>query len=143
MTVVSVKISYTELGELYTNLLAISTEFDQASARRSNLQDAVDRPYGRDELRSVSSDFESQWDDRRNKLNEGLKAVTDRSKTVLEGFGDFDLQAAADIAAQMQETDSPSWQRINRRKGDPSRWCWVARMTFRIAAPRSSTSGHP
>lgn len=101
----SVKISYTELGELYTNLLAISTEFDQASVRRSDLQDAVERPYGRDELRSVSRDFESQWDDRRNKLNEGLKAVTDRSRIVLEGFGDFDLQAAADMAAQMQETD--------------------------------------
>lgn len=101
----SVKISYDELGELYTNLLAISTEFDEASARRRDLEDAVDRPYGKGELRSVTADFEKQWDDRRNKLNEGLKKVTDRAKTVLEGFGDFDVQMAAEIAATMQEVD--------------------------------------
>lgn len=101
----SVKISYDELGELYTNLLAVSTEFDEASARRSDLGDAVDRPYGQGELRSVTADFEKQWDDRRNKLNEGLKAVTERTKIVLQGFGDFDVQLAAEMAAEMQETD--------------------------------------
>jgi hypothetical protein len=101
----SVKISYDELGSLYTNLLAISTEFDEASARRSDLEDAVDRPYDRDDLRSLAGKFEKQWDDRRSKLNEGLKAVTDRAKTVLEGFGDFDVKAAAEMAAKMQETD--------------------------------------
>jgi hypothetical protein len=101
----SVKISYDELGSLYTNLLAISTEFDEASTRRSDLEDAVDRPYDRDDLRSLAGKFEKQWDDRRSKLNEGLKAVTDRAKTVLEGFGDFDVKAAAEMAAKMQETD--------------------------------------
>jgi len=101
----SVKISYDELGALYTNLLAISTEFDAASARRSDLEDAVDRPYGRGELRSVTADFEKQWDDRRSKLNEGLKKVTDRAQTVLQGFGDFDLQMAAEMAAKMQEVE--------------------------------------
>ncbi len=101
----SVKVSYDELGSLYTNLLAISTEFDEASARRSDLEDAVDRPYDRDDLRSLAGKFEKQWDDRRSKLNEGLQSVTERAKTVLEGFGDFDFQAAADMAAQMQETE--------------------------------------
>src|SRR6478735_9117525 len=101
----SVKVSYDELGMLYTNLLAISTEFDEASARRSDLEDAVDRPYDRDELRGLAGKFEKQWDDRRSKLNEGLKAVTDRAKTVLEGFGDFDVQAAAQMADQMQGTE--------------------------------------
>ncbi len=99
----SVKISYDELGELYTNLLAVSTEFDEASTRRSDLEDAVGRPYGNGDLRSVTGDFEKQWDDRRNKLNEGLKKVTDRAKTVLEGFGEFDVELAAEIAASMQE----------------------------------------
>lgn len=101
----SVKISYDELGTLYTNLLAITTEFEEASDRSSDLQDDVDRPYDEGELRDVVGDFESQWDDRRNKLKEGLKSVTDRAKTVLEGFGDFDFEAAKQQAEQMQSTD--------------------------------------
>lgn len=98
-----VKVSYDRLGELYTNLLAISTEFDQAASRRSDLQADVDRPYGRSELRDLAGDFESQWDDRRNKLNEGLKKVGEHAKALLDGFGDFDTEAAAEMAQAMQE----------------------------------------
>jgi len=100
---VGVKVSYDRLGELYTNLLAISTEFDEASNRRSDLQSDVDRPYGRGELRDLAGDFESQWDDRRNKLNEGLKKVSEHTKAILDGFGDFDTEAAAEMAAALQE----------------------------------------
>ena len=102
---VGVKISYDELGALYTDLLAIRSEFDEASARRSDLQDSIDRPYGFGALRDAAGAFESQWDDRRNKLNQGLEAVTERAKTVLEGFGDFDLQVAEELAVKMQGTD--------------------------------------
>jgi hypothetical protein len=102
---VSVKISYDELGALYTNLLATQTEFESASKRRSDLSSDIGSPYGRSELRDKTDDFEERWDDRRNKLNEGLKAVTEQAKTVLEGFGDFDTQVAAELAAQMQEVD--------------------------------------
>lgn len=94
-----VKISYDELGTLYTNLLAISTELEEASGRSKDLADGIDRPYGEGELRSLSRDFESGWDDRRDKLNEGLKTVSEHAKALLEGFGDFDVQVAADMAA--------------------------------------------
>jgi len=102
---VSVKISYDELGALYTNLLATQTEFESASQRRSELSDDIGSPYGEGELRDKTDDFEKRWDDRRNKLNEGLKAVTEQAKTVLDGFGDFDTQMAAELAQQMQEVD--------------------------------------
>ncbi|MGM1017076.1 MAG: flagellar protein FlgN [Actinomycetota bacterium] len=98
-----VKVSYDRLGALYTNLLAISSEFDEAASRRSDLQSDVDRPYGRSELRDLAGDFESQWDDRRNKLNEGLKKVSEHTKAILDGFGDFDTEAAAEIAQAMQD----------------------------------------
>ncbi|MCM3697503.1 hypothetical protein [Microbacterium oleivorans] len=101
----SVKISYDELGALYTNLLATQTEFESASQRRSDLSSDIGTPYGRGELRERTENFESRWDDRRNKLNEGLKAVTEQAKAVLEGFGDFDTEMAAEMAAQMQEVD--------------------------------------
>lgn len=101
----SVKISYDELGTLYTNLLAISTELENASGRSNDLADDVDRPYGAGELKSLSRDFESGWDDRRNKLNEGLNTVSEHAKALLEGFGDFDVQAAADMAAAMDEVE--------------------------------------
>ncbi|MDE0547478.1 hypothetical protein [Microbacterium sp. C7(2022)] len=101
----SVKISYDELGTLYTNLLATQTEFEEASKRRSDLGDDIGRPYDRGELRDKTNDFESRWDDRRNKLNEGLKTVTEHTKAVLEGFGDFDTELAAEMAQQMQDVD--------------------------------------
>ncbi len=101
----SVKISYDDLGALYTNLLATQIEFEDASKRSGDLSDDIDSPYGRSELRDKTHDFEGQWDDRRNKLNEGLKAVTEQAKTVLEGFGDFDTQVAAELAQQMQEVE--------------------------------------
>jgi len=100
----SVRLSYDEIGALYTNLLATQTEFENASARASDLADDIGRPYDRGELRDEANTFESQWDDRRGKLNEGLESVINRAKTVLEGFGDFDLESAAQMAAQMQET---------------------------------------
>ncbi|WP_065569758.1 hypothetical protein [Microbacterium oleivorans] len=101
----SVKISYAELGVLYTNLLATQTEFESASQRRSDLSGDIGSPYGRGDLREKADDFETRWDDRRNKLNEGLTAVTEQAKAVLEGFGDFDTEMAAEMAAQMQEVD--------------------------------------
>jgi len=100
-----VEISYDDLGVLYTNLLAISIEFDAASRRSRDLAEDVGRPYGDGALRSLSRDFESGWDDRRNKLNDGLKQVSQYAKDILEGFGDFDVQVAADMAAAMQEVD--------------------------------------
>jgi hypothetical protein len=102
---VSVKISYDELGALYTNLLATQTEFESASERRSDLSGDIGSPYGKGDLRDKTDDFEERWDDRRNKLNEGLKSVTEQAKTVLDGFGDFDTQLAAELAQQMQEVD--------------------------------------
>jgi len=102
---VSVKISYDDLGALYTNLLATQIEFEDASKRSGDLSDDIGSPYDRSELRDKTRDFEGQWDDRRNKLNEGLKAVTEQAKTVLEGFGDFDTQVAAELAQQMQEVE--------------------------------------
>ncbi len=101
----SVKISYDDLGALYTNLLATQIEFDEASNRSGDLRDDIGSPYGNSALRDKTGDFEGQWDDRRNKLNEGLKAVAEQAKTVLEGFGDFDTKAAAEMAQQMQEVE--------------------------------------
>ncbi|GAA3764383.1 hypothetical protein GCM10022240_15850 [Microbacterium kribbense] len=100
-----VKISYDDLGTLYTNLLATRIEFDDASKRRSELSEDIGTPYGRDELRHKTDDFEKQWDDRRYKLNEGLKAVTEHAKGILEGFGDFDTKTAAKLAQEMQKVE--------------------------------------
>lgn len=101
----SVKVSYDEIGSLYTNLLATQTEFDSASQRRNDLALDIDQPYGHNALMVAATDFETQWDDRRNKLNEGLQSVIDRARTVLDGFGDFDLEAAASMAEQMQAAE--------------------------------------
>lgn len=96
-----VKISYDELGTLYTNLQATRKEFDEASDRRSDLSQAIGSPFGRGELRGETSGFEKRWDDRRNKLNDALEQVAHQTEAILTGFGDFDLEAANQMAEEM------------------------------------------
>lgn len=95
----NIKVTYSMLETLHERVIAIVDEFEQASARREDLVEAVGRPDGEDRLRSAVSDFESQWDDRRKQLHEGLETVRDNARTVLEGW----QQGDKDLAAGMEE----------------------------------------
>ncbi|MFL0565551.1 hypothetical protein [Microbacterium sp. 179-I 1D1 NHS] len=91
----SVKVSYAELGELQTQLTSIIGEFENAGARRRDLEGAVGSPYGKNDLKDVAHDFEGRWDDRRKRLMESCKAVADQVKGLVEGFQEFDVEAGS------------------------------------------------
>ncbi|REJ06916.1 flagellar protein FlgN [Microbacterium bovistercoris] len=109
-----VVIDYDELYSLYTNLMAIMQEFEDASKRQRELADDIKQPYGRGELRDKAEDFEGRWDDRRNKLAEGMKGVAEQAKTILDNFQQFDEDAAAEFAkalADLESTPTPERKR--------------------------------
>lgn len=93
-----VKISYQELGALGTQLGAIIDEFDHAGARRQDLEDAVARPYGNGQLKDAAHEFESRWDDRRQRLTESCRTVAEHLAAVIEGFQSFDEDAAKETS---------------------------------------------
>ncbi len=93
-----VKVDYDELGSLRSELDAIIAEFDHAGARRRELQGAVGRPYGFSDLYTVAGDFESRWDDRRNRLKDNCQTVSDHVRDVIAGF----QQGDADMASQIE-----------------------------------------
>lgn len=95
-----VKVKYTELQTLHSELESVITEFDDAGARRRELQNAVARPYGFGDLHDVAGDFEGRWNDRRNRLKDNCQSLADHIKDVVEGF----QQGDAEMAAQFDET---------------------------------------
>ena len=95
----NIKVSYGMLETLQERVSQIVEEFEQASARREDLVAAVGRPDGEERLQNAVSDFESQWDDRRKQLREGLETVRDNATMVLEGW----KQGDQDIANGMEE----------------------------------------
>ncbi|HET8867116.1 MAG TPA: hypothetical protein VFM87_02185 [Agrococcus sp.] len=95
----NIKVSYGMLETLQERVSQIVEEFEQASARREDLVAAVGRPDGEERLQNAVSDFESQWDDRRKQLREGLETVRDNATKVLEGW----KQGDQDIANGMEE----------------------------------------
>ena len=92
---VGVRVSYDDLGGLSTQLKNIVDEFESAGSRRRALQDAVDTPYDKNELKDAADNFEGRWDDRRKRLMDSCKTVADHLDSVIEAFKDFDEEAAS------------------------------------------------
>ena len=94
-----VLITFDELRALRTQLDAIIVELDGASDRSNELEAAIARPFGRGELRDRAGDFEGRWNDKRVDLVRDMTKVRDRVQGVLEGFAEFDEDAARELEA--------------------------------------------
>ncbi|MCR8671469.1 hypothetical protein [Agrococcus sp. HG114] len=92
-----VLITFDELLALRQQLDAIIAELEAAGDRSNELEAAIGRPYGRSELRSKASDFESRWNDKRVDLARDMTKVRDHVQGVLEGFAKFDEEAAVKL----------------------------------------------
>ena len=91
-----VYISYSELGEVETNLTAIVAEFEAAVTSSDELEAAISDPYGRHELRNAAREFEERWDKKRGELGDDLGKILERVTGILDGFrqGDDELAIA-------------------------------------------------
>lgn len=90
-----VLIRYTQLTELNAQLLAIVEELDGAVGRSEALEAAIGNPYGRGELRDRAQDFETRWDIKRGDLARDMKKVQEHVQGVIDGFSEWDADAAA------------------------------------------------
>lgn len=93
-----------ELQEMATRISGIISEFESASARQGDVQDAVGRPAGDSRLRDRCHDFEGSWNDSRDKLLDKLRAVHER----VQGTIDETRAADVDIASQMEQASQPA-----------------------------------
>ncbi|WP_110589960.1 flagellar protein FlgN [Microbacterium suaedae] len=96
-----VYISYSELGEIETNLTGIVAEFENAGRSSDDLAAAIDDPYGRHELRNAAREFEERWDGKRGELAEDLGKILERVTGILDGFREGDDELA--IALEPEE----------------------------------------
>lgn len=101
-----------ELQEMSQQITSIITEFESASARQGDVQEAVGRPAGDERLRDRCHSFEGSWNDSRDKLLSKLRTVSER----VQGTIDETQQADVDLASQM-EPSSPSSQPAGRGPG--------------------------
>jgi hypothetical protein len=95
MADVFVKVEH--LNKLNGSLKQIIVEFNDAAQRTNALQDLIDRPDGRSELRDKIHHFEAGWDDRRNALIEKLTGIQSAVESTCTGWQDFDSEAAQQL----------------------------------------------
>lgn len=102
-----VLIHVSTLSALDSALKRILVEFDEVGSTTGELQDAIDRPAGRDGLRDRTRDFESGWDDRRSALVAKLTAIQSAVESTCQGWVDFDSQLADDLTLDSSGESSP------------------------------------
>lgn len=85
------------LNRLNGSLKQIIVEFKDAEKRTNALQDMIDQPDGRSELRDKTHDFEGGWDDRRNALIEKLSGIQAAVESTCSGWQEFDAEAAKQL----------------------------------------------
>ena len=95
MTDVFIKVDH--LNRLNGSLKQIIVEFKDAASRTNALQEMIDRPDGRSELRDKTHDFEGGWDDRRNALIEKLTGIQGAVESTCKGWQEFDADAAQQL----------------------------------------------
>jgi len=100
-------ISVSTLEALNVALKRILVEFDSVGPSTGRLQEAIDRPAGRSELRERTREFESGWDDRRSALVEKLSGVQSALESTCSGWVDFDTELAGNLTLDAQGTATP------------------------------------
>lgn len=99
-----------ELDAVLSGLTASITEFDEAGDVSSDIQGAIGRPDGRGSLRSRIDDFESDWDHTRDELKSSLDEIRQHLQDVIDGWNDWDEEAAAALQSNGPDNDPAAHQ---------------------------------
>lgn len=92
-------ISFARLENVSEQLNDICSELENATDLSEELEGAIGRPYGRDELRDRARDFEERWDDKRKQLKESLESIEEHVSEVLKAFKDWDQDTAVHLSS--------------------------------------------
>lgn len=71
------------------------TEFTNAGAINNGLESDIAKPDGRGTLRGKAGDFESAWNDKRDKLAENLTNIQEQLTAIIDGWADWDTETAS------------------------------------------------
>lgn len=77
-----------------TQLDAIISELESASARQNDVEEAVGRPAGDSRLKDRCHDFEGSWNNSRDKLLDKLRQVSERIAGTVSETETADLELA-------------------------------------------------
>ncbi|MGX1703111.1 hypothetical protein [Microbacterium sp. NPDC055357] len=94
-----------ELDEVVANLDASIAEFDEATTVSGGIQEAIGRPDGRGSLRGRAADFENDWNNTRDDLKENLDQIRKHLQDVIDGWRNWDAEAAAAMQSNGADND--------------------------------------
>lgn len=92
------------LREAKAGIDAAIAEFKDASSINDGLEQDIDRPDDRSELRDKASDFESAWNGKRDKLRENLENIQEQLTGIIDGWAEWDTETAAEFDSANQTT---------------------------------------
>jgi hypothetical protein len=92
-----VVISFSVLNELNGSLKQIIVEFNEAGKNADALQDAVQKPCGKDDLHDRVHDFEDGWNNRREELQGDIEKVQQHVEEVGKKWAEWDLDASKNL----------------------------------------------
>ena len=82
-----------ELDEVNAGLVAAISEFEQVADSNDDAEEAVGKPDERPDLKDKMHDFEGAWNDKREKLKEGLAELQEHLQGIIDGWREFDAEA--------------------------------------------------
>lgn len=99
-----IMLDFERLTTARAGLAASIAEFEDASSINNGLEDDIDKPDDRGELKDKAGDFESAWNGKRDKLKENLQTILDQLDSILDGWEEWDTGTANDLEAGGSQT---------------------------------------
>lgn len=88
-----IMLDLTRLSETRDGLAASIEAFRTAAGFTNQLEDAVDRPDDRRALQGKVHDFESDWNGRRESLEEAITDIHEHLVAIIDGWEQWDVEA--------------------------------------------------
>lgn len=87
-----IEIPLSSMEELSRALTATITEFEDAAKNQNALESAIGIPCGKGELRAAANEFESAWNDKREKLKGDLETTKQKLEDVKSAWQNLDRE---------------------------------------------------
>ncbi|WP_127473387.1 flagellar protein FlgN [Microbacterium sulfonylureivorans] len=94
---VDIMLDLARLRETKDGLAATVAEFESAAKTNDGLEQSIGKPDDRSELRDKASDFESAWNDKRDKLKENLENILEQLSGIVDGWEEWDRDTACSL----------------------------------------------
>jgi hypothetical protein len=90
------------------SLLVSITEFSNVADGNDDFEAAIGNPANRSSLQDRMYDFEADWNNAREDLNENLKKVQEHLQKIVDGFNQLDADLNSSLTGAEQQMMSNS-----------------------------------